>query len=204
MDTFLFNPFGRHGGDLMTRVLRFVTSNCHKVEEAQRIAEELGRSIEISQLQEVEKVEIQAESLTDVVEYAARKITEQGYDDFFLEDAGLFINRLNGFPGVFSHFVFKKLGNSGILTLMEDISDKRVTFKSVVALRTQGTLSIYQGMTKGRIAESERGERGFGFDPIFIPARKSRTFAEMNATLKNRYSHRGKSVRKMLESVRHE
>lgn len=179
-------------------LLRFVTSNLHKVKEAQKIANSLDREIKIIQEEEAEKIEIQAETLAEVVKYAANRLKEE-YNPLFLEDAGLFIKRLNGFPGVFSHFVFEKIGNRGILKLMNNIKNRQAEFKSVTALRTHNELKIFQGVTRGQISYTQRGKKGFGFDPIFKPKGTEETFGEMETRRKNSFSHRGKSVRKTLE-----
>lgn len=179
-------------------LLRFITSNHHKAKEAQKIANSLDREIKIIQEEKAEKIEVQAEKLAEVVKYAANQLEEE-YNSFFLEDAGLFINQLKGFPGVFSHFVFEKIGNKGILKLMDNIKNRRAEFRSVVALRVHHELKLFHGGTKGRISNTQRGEKGFGFDPIFIPKGEEETFGEMAATKKNRFSHRGKSIRKTLE-----
>ncbi len=181
--------------------LYFVTSNPHKVKEAKRIAQTLGVGVTITQLKEAKKIEIQSNSLPHVVRWAADHLKKQGYDNFFVEDAGLFISRLNGFPGVFSHYVFSTIGAAGILTLMESVQDRTATFKSVVALIRHGQETIYEGVTEGQISTKIRGSRGFGFDPIFSPTGETETFGEMDIERKNRYSHRGKSIRSMLTSV---
>lgn len=180
---------------------KFITSNSHKVKEAQKLANTLDVGINIIQCQKVKKIEIQAESLKKVIKYAANQIKIQEYTNFFLEDSGLFIQDLQGFPGVYSHFILEKLGNKGVLKLMENVKNRKAHFKSVVALCTNANIKIFQGTTRGRISQNMRGAQGFGFDPIFIPSHSTHTFGEMSREKKNQYSHRGKSMRKLINSL---
>ncbi|RLE72114.1 MAG: non-canonical purine NTP pyrophosphatase, RdgB/HAM1 family, partial [Thermoprotei archaeon] len=117
---------------------------------------------------------------------------------FFVEDAGLFVEALNGFPGPYSSYIYKTIGCEGILKLLEGVDNRKAYFLSVVALRAPGLGDVvFKGKVNGIIANEMRGEKGFGFDPIFIPDGCEKTFAEMNIEEKSRYSHRGKALRKM-------
>ncbi|RLF42286.1 MAG: non-canonical purine NTP pyrophosphatase, partial [Thermoplasmata archaeon] len=113
---------------------------------------------------------------------------------------------LSNFPGVYSAYVFKRIGCKGILKLMEDKKDRYAEFRSVIVYKEKGKRTkIFIGKCEGEIAFEEKGNRGFGFDPIFIPYGSSKTFGEMDVEEKNKYSHRGKSVEmlvKYLEKMR--
>lgn len=182
-------------------VLRFVTRNKHKLEEVRALVRSIAPEFDVEMLP-VEKVEIQAESLEEIARFAADWLLARGYRNFFLEDAGLFIEALGGFPGPFSSYVYKKLGCRGILKLMSGVTNRRAYFKSVVALEFGGRIYLFTGIVRGTIAYEERGSHGFGFDPIFIPEGEIRTFAEMSTEEKNRYSHRARAVRAMIEFLR--
>lgn len=171
------------------------------MEEAKKIAAEVKSKITIKQLKEVDKVEIQADSLRKVVKYALTTLKKQGFDNFFLEDAGLFINQLNGFPGVFSHYVYYKLWNNGILKLIQESKERKATFRSVVGLVREKEMQLFEGHVTGKITYKIRGARGFGFDPIFKPKQVEQTFGEMKRSQKNKYSHRKKSLVKMIKST---
>ncbi|MEM0029868.1 MAG: XTP/dITP diphosphatase [Candidatus Nitrosocaldus sp.] len=166
----------------------FVTSNNHKFREVKVILEEYGINIEHSQLN---IVEIQAMRVEDIASAKAKSAYEMLHRSVMVEDDALTIDTLNGFPGPYSSYVFKTIGNEGILRLMHNIKDRSASFISVIAYcssSSDGEPLIFVGKVDGRIAESIRGN-GWGYDPIFIPKGNSRTYAEMGDE-KNRVSHR--------------
>ncbi|WP_297464690.1 XTP/dITP diphosphatase [Thermococcus sp.] len=175
--------------------LAFVTSNPGKIEEARKYLEPLG--VEVYQLR-FPYPEIQADTLEEVAEYGAKWLAERVDSPFFLDDSGLFINALRGFPGVYSAYVYKTLGIDGILKLLEGVDDRSAYFKSVVAY-WDGELHLFTGRVGGRITTEPRGKGGFGFDPIFVPSGFDRTFAEMTTEEKNEISHRGKALKAFAE-----
>lgn len=148
--------------------------------------------------------EIQANSLEDVVLFGAEWL-RGGIDcDFLIDDSGLFIDSLGGFPGVYSSFVERTIGLSGILRLLQGHQDRKATFKTVLGLCIDGTVKTISGECRGHIATEARGSGGFGYDPIFVPEGESRTFAEMGTEEKNAISHRGVALiklRKFLQST---
>ncbi|ADP77706.1 dITPase [Methanothermus fervidus DSM 2088] len=173
----------------------FITSNLHKVSEARKIFEE--NNIEMEH-RNVKYYEIQG-SLEEVASHAAKKLAEKLNHPVIVEDAGLFIKALNGFPGPYSSYVQKTIGNKGILKLMENIEDRQAEFKSVVGYCEPGSKpKIFVGVVKGNISTEEIGDKGFAFDPIFYPEGYKKTFGELDPEEKNRISHRGKSFRKFV------
>ncbi|WP_010479481.1 XTP/dITP diphosphatase [Thermococcus zilligii] len=171
--------------------LAFITSNPGKVMEAREYLEPLG--IEVYQVK-IGYPEIQADTLEEVAEYGARWIAERFKEPFFLDDSGLFIEALNGFPGVYSAYVYRTIGIKGILKLMEGLNDRRAYFKSVIAY-WDGELHTFEGRVDGEITTEPLGSGGFGFDPIFRPEGFEKTFAEMTTEEKNRISHRGRALK---------
>lgn len=182
--------------------LHFLTGNRHKYLEILNIARQINFPIDIKMGGGKDKIEIQSDSLEKIVEFATRHAYEKGYDNFFIEDAGLFIEALKGFPGPYSHYVYATIGIQGILKLMRDITKRKAYFKSVIGLCLNGDIKIFVGITNGLITRAPRGSYGFGFDPIFIPEGYSKTFAEMSMEEKNRVSHRGKAAKKMFEYLK--
>ncbi len=172
--------------------LAFVTSNPGKVEEVRRYLAPLG--IDVYQLR-VEYPEIQADSLEEVAEYGVRWLAERIDGPFFLDDSGLFIPALKGFPGVYSAYVYRTLGIEGILRLLAGVDDRGAYFKSIIAY-WDGELHVFEGRVDGVITREPRGSGGFGFDPIFRPSGFDRTFAEMTTDEKNRISHRGRALQR--------
>jgi len=113
-----------------------------------------------------------------------------------VEDAGLFINTLNGFPGPYSSYVYRTLGIDGTIKLINDKDDKKAEFRSIVAFGDSSIIKTFQGVVRGMISIQPRGRSGFGFDPIFVPKGSEKTFAEMSLEDKNRYSHRAIALKK--------
>ncbi len=177
--------------------LVFVTSNKNKFEEAEKIAEKNGINLEHF---DTSYIEIQADNLEEVVKYSVKQVVKSKEKPCFLEDAGLFINSLNEFPGPYSAYVFKTIGNRGIIDLMNNLESRKAEFKSVIGYtEPNNKLKIFEGKVTGKISPEIRGSKGFGFDPIFIPDGEKRTFAEMPTETKNSYSHRGKAIEKLVK-----
>lgn len=177
----------------------FVTHNDGKFREAQEKFKSL--KVELQQYKDGYP-EIQADTLEEVALYGVEYLEKRISLPFFLEDAGLFIDVLNGFPGVYSAYVFKSIGCEGILKLLENVSRRTAFFKSVVAYKEPGREPIlFRGVCAGSIACEKRGFNGFGYDPIFVPEGSDLTFAEMDVSEKNSFSHRGKSLQKLLDYV---
>ena len=180
------------------KVAYFVTSNVHKFQEARRILSEY--KIATARLK-VEAVEIQDDSLENIAKFSALDAVKNCGLPVFVEDAGLFIDALDGFPGPYSKYVYNTVGLKGVLKLMKNVTNRDAHFKSVVAFATPEEEPIcFVGKVEGKISLQEQGTSGFGYDPIFIPHEdEGRTFAEMTTTEKNRYSHRGNALRKFGE-----
>jgi XTP/dITP diphosphohydrolase len=178
---------------VLSKLLYFATSNKHKFDEARDVLKNYG--IELRMInRKVE--EIQSENLKKIALHALKKALVCDKLPMIVEDAGLFINALNGFPGPYSSYVHKTLGIDGIIKLMRKKDDRDAEFRSVVAFGSSSVVKTYQGVVKGKIARKPRGKSGFGFDPIFIPKGSEKTFAEMSLEDKNRYSHRAIALRK--------
>lgn len=188
------------------REIIFITTNKHKVKEISDLVIAEAKSITIEHL-DYDYPELQLDELESVAEESANYIREKIAikKPFFLEDSGLFIHALNGFPGPFSAFVFDKIGNDGILKLMADKKGeaRNATFKTVVAFceSVKTAPILFTGVAEGKIAEEKRGEGGFGYDPIFEVVGAGKTFAEMSTTVKNELSHRSSALMKMLNHI---
>ena len=186
------------------RNLIFVTTNAHKVKEIMDLAESESSDITIEQL-DYDYPELQLDDIEAVARESANYVrTQAGMEEpFFLEDSGLIIPALSGFPGPFSAFVFKTIGNEGILKLMADKKgeERNATFKTVVAYceSPKSVPVLFVGTVEGRIAEEIRGSGGFGYDPIFEV--NGKTFGEMSTGDKNNVSHRSRAFKKFLDSI---
>jgi len=178
--------------------LHFATSNENKFREAKEILAK--NRIEVTHFP-FSHNEIRSDSIKEIAEEAVSAAYVQVKEPVFVEDAGLFINALNGFPGTYSAWVQKKIGCTGILKLIEEIEDRSAEFKSAVSFTDGKKTHTFEGVCKGSIADREYGSSGFGYDPIFIPQGNSQTFAQ-NIELKNKLSHRYTSLLKLSEYLR--
>ncbi|WP_291998845.1 XTP/dITP diphosphatase [Caldivirga sp.] len=169
-------------------ILRFVTRNQHKVKEASSILSQYGIGIIMENA--INKVEIQSDSLEEIVTYALRL---NCVNWLVVEDDGLFVDSLNGFPGPYSEYVYRTIGLRGLLRLLQGSVNRSAYFKSVVGLCINNEVKLFTGIVKGRLSEEPRGSGGFGYDPVFIPDGYDLTFSEMGEELKNKLSHRSRA-----------
>ena len=185
---------------LKGRVIFLATSNFHKFDEARRVLSEYGIA---SAMLRVKNVEIQSDSLQEIATASAIDAYNRCHLPVIVEDAGLFVNALKGFPGPYAAYVYKTISNPGLLKLMENVKDRTATFRSVIAYYDgKSALVCFEGEAAGRIAHDEiwgNLKTGFGFDPIFQPTGSKKTFAEMTIEEKNGFSHRANAIRKFAE-----
>ena len=184
------------------RTIYFITGNKGKLSEVKEKLKPFD--VEIIQ-KDLGYPEIQADSLENVVRYGVEHLKKSFFHPFIIEDAGLFIDALDGFPGVYSKYVFYTIGLKGILKLLEGKTERSAVFRSVYAYSTPETRPLFfVGECYGKITSKERGSGGFGYDPIFIPDGESKTFAEMTTEEKNRYSHRGRALDKLIDFLKND
>ncbi|MCW3994461.1 MAG: XTP/dITP diphosphatase [Candidatus Bathyarchaeota archaeon] len=186
---------------LKGKVIFFATDNIHKFDEARKVLVEY--KIAVGMLR-AKALEIQSDDLEEIAKTSVLDAFKRCNLPLIVEDAGLFIDALNGFPGPYAAYVYRTIGNKGLLKLMENIENRKATFHSVIAYYSAELKSpiYFKGEVAGEIAKEERRgkrESGFGFDPIFKPAESNETFAEMTIMKKNKYSHRAQALRKFAE-----
>jgi XTP/dITP diphosphohydrolase len=182
--------------------LYFASSNENKFLEIQNILETDMEKIKTEiYFSKVALKEIQSESIVEVAEDKAKKAFESIGKPVIVEDDGLFIEDLNGFPGVYSSFVFKTIGNKGILTLLGNNGMRRAHFMSIFSFSDGKTIETFFGETTGHIT-TEIYTAGWGFDPIFKPENENITYGELNTLKKNKISHRSKAFRQFLRWYR--
>jgi XTP/dITP diphosphohydrolase len=182
----------------VTRTITFATGNEGKLAEAREQLEPLGYDID---QYAGGYPEIQADTLQAVAEHAMHDLAEVLDPPFVLEDAGLFVDALDGFPGVYSSYVFGTLGNGGLLTLLADVENRSARFRSVVGYHNGETTHTFEGVVEGTITREQRGDHGFGFDPIFQPQDHKRTFAEMTSDEKTQVSHRSRALDELVDHL---
>ncbi|MHA1754874.1 MAG: XTP/dITP diphosphatase [Candidatus Odinarchaeia archaeon] len=181
------------------KVIYFATGNKHKVIEAAKILSEYD--IKVNHLP-VEKIEIQSNDLCKIATFSASEILKKYNKPIFVEDTGLFIEALNGFPGPYSSYVFKTIGNEGIIKLLKGIKNRRGIFKTAIAYYYDGELNCVISEVPGEISDNIRGD-GWGYDPIFIPLEgDGKTYAQMGLNEKNKLSHRYKALKLLAEQLK--
>lgn len=174
----------------------FITGNPGKFSEAKKILKHFGVNI-VQSDSAVE--EIRSDSIEEIASASARAAYAEIGKPLFVEDSGLFIRCLNGFPGAYSAWVFRKVGNEGILALAKGMDAE---FRSCIAYADGKEIKLFTGSVKGRIAGEIRGSGGFGYDPIFMPEKTpginhsgEKTFAEA-PEMKDALSHRRRALEK--------
>jgi XTP/dITP diphosphohydrolase len=186
---------------LKGRVVFLATNNVNKFNEARTIL--TGCDIAVGMLR-VKAAEIQSADLKEIAQTSAQDAFKRCHLPVIVEDAGLFIEALRGFPGPYAAYAYKTIGNKGLLKLMEKVENRKAVFQSAIAYCDSEAKVplVFEGEAVGKITNEERrgnGKSGFGFDPIFQPAGSEKTFAEMTLEEKNGFSHRANAVRKFAE-----
>jgi XTP/dITP diphosphohydrolase len=180
----------------------FATGNPHKVREVEAL---LDGGIKLVSLKDIGCEEDIPETQPTIEGNALQKmryVVENYGVDCFAEDTGLEIEALNGEPGVFSARYAGENKDSEanmnlVLQKLDGISNRKAQFKTVVALRVYEQEFLFEGILKGTIATEKKGEKGFGYDPIFVPEGQEKSFAQMTSTEKNAISHRGIAINKL-------
>lgn len=167
-----------------------MTSNAGKARELAAALRPVGHTVA---QRELEYPEVQAATLGAVVEFGLEWLAQRyAGEALLIDDAGLFVDALGGFPGVYSRYAYDTIGPAGVLALLGNGAERSAEFRCVLGLvLPDGERQLFRGSCRGRIARAPRGDGGFGYDPVFIPDGDDRTFAEMPLAEKNTVSHRG-------------
>lgn len=184
--------------------LVFATNNAHKLSEVRGVE---GLNFEILSLKDIGfegEIPEDYDTLRENAMQKARYIHDRFGMDCFADDTGLEIDALNGRPGVKSARYAGPQCNSedNIRKVLEELKGKIIRkgrFRTVIALILDGEEFYFDGVVQGEILSEKRGESGFGYDPVFLPACYTHTFAQMDASLKNKISHRAKASGKLIE-----
>ena len=191
---------------LCSMKLVFATNNAHKLDEVRRI---LPQEVEVLSLEQVgflhdidetgttlaENSRIKAEAVAKFL-VESGKWKKEGLDGVFADDTGLEIEALGGKPGVYTaRWAGEPAANRRkALQELADKPNRAAQFRTVVTLIDRTGTRQVDGIVRGRIATEERGDGGFGYDPVFIPEGYDRTFAELPAEIKNTISHRARAM----------
>jgi XTP/dITP diphosphohydrolase len=177
--------------------LTFVSTNEGKFREVRSILADYGVRVHWKRQP---LPEVQASRLESVVE-AKLGAAERLGRRVLVEDSGLFIPSLGGFPGVYSAYVLNTIGLEGLLRLVRG-RERHATFLTVAGLSVGRRRWLRRGECVGRIADRPQGGHGFGYDPIFIADGETRTFGQLAPSEKNRWSHRARAIHRVGRLLR--
>lgn len=183
---------------LKLRKILFASSNEGKFREIFLHLKNFDIEIEFLRFK---STEIQSEILEDVALEKSRRAYEKIGQPLIVEDTGLFINSLNGFPGPYSSYVFQTIGNNGILDLLSKKTNRFALFRTVIAYNDGTDNVTFTGETKGSISDHIT-EGGWGYDPIFTPKGSSLTYGQQGITNKINISHRTHALNHFAEWYR--
>lgn len=188
--------------------LVFATNNAHKFSEIRDI---LAHDFNLLSLEDIgchEDIPETADTLEGNALLKARFVYEHYGLDCFADDTGLEVEALNGRPGVHTaRYAFPDRNDpaANTLKLLEELKGKEnrhARFRTAIAYIRQGEEKVFEGVVNGEIATEERGDKGFGYDPVFIPEDMGLTFAELGTDVKNRISHRARAVKALCNYLR--
>ena len=171
------------------QAITFASANRNKFREVLQILTAHNISVDFA---ETDLVEIQSDSHEEIVTEKAKKAFLQVGRQVIVEDDGLFIKAMKGFPGQYSSYAFKTIGNRGIMKLLAESADRSALFRCLIAFYDGKCLFISEGRVDGKISDRIT-KGGWGYDPIFVPTGTSLTFAQLKEK-KNDYSHRKKAL----------
>lgn len=186
----------------MTEII-FATNNAHKLSEAQALLGENFHLLTPRDCGITEDIPETAATLDGNASQKSHYLYERVGKNCFADDTGLEVEALGGEPGVRSARYATDghdfaANNRLLLKNMEGKENRKARFRTVISLILDGEEHLFEGIVEGRIAKSEAGCGGFGYDPLFIPDGYDCTFAEMSAEEKNAISHRGRAVQKLV------
>jgi XTP/dITP diphosphohydrolase len=191
----------------MKVTLCFATNNQHKIAEISRM---LGDDFEIQSLRDIGCMEELPENQSTLEGNSLEK-ARFVYDQFkipcFADDTGLEVDALKGGPGVKSarYAGIQKNSSDNINLLLKNLkgeNNRTARFRTVITLVTSYETRQFEGSIEGRIIRERKGDQGFGYDPVFVPNGYEKTFAELNMDEKNRISHRGLAIAKLVEHLK--
>ncbi len=182
----------------------FVSNNEHKIKE---VREKIGSDISIASLSDIGfsgDIPETASSLEGNAEQKADYIYQRYHCDCFADDTGLEIDALDGKPGVYSARYAGDDANSmrniqKVLNELQGEKNRKARFRTVICLIQKGEKYFFEGIAEGEIINELKGNKGFGYDPVFVPNAYEKTFAELSSETKNAISHRGKAVKKLVD-----
>ena len=187
--------------------LVFATNNQNKLKEVQEM---LMNSIEILSLKDIkcfDEIEETETTLEGNAKLKADYITKNFGYNCFADDTGLEVESLEGKPGVYSARYAGKPRSSEnnmqkLLSELNEVDNRKAQFRTAICLNIDDQQFLFEGICRGKILTEKQGEKGFGYDPIFQPDGYNVSFAEMSSTAKNKISHRGLAIKRLVEFLK--
>jgi XTP/dITP diphosphohydrolase len=184
--------------------LVFATNNLNKLKEVQEM---LPNSIQLLSLKDIDcfdEIDETETTLEGNAQLKADYITQKFGFNCFADDTGLEVESLDGKPGVYSARFAGEPSNSEnnmqkLILDLETKTNRKAQFRTAVSLNINDKKFLFEGICKGEILTKKQGEKGFGYDPIFKPEGLEQSFAEMTSVEKNKISHRGIAIQKLVE-----
>jgi XTP/dITP diphosphohydrolase len=189
------------------RELVFATNNPHKLSEVQHLLGDKFHLLSLSDINFYEEIPEDFDTLEKNASQKAWYIYERFNSSCFADDTGLEVDALGGNPGVYSarYAGEEKNPEANIKKLLMELKDsenRKARFRTVVSLIIEGQEYKFEGIVNGHIIEDERGVKGFGYDPVFMPDGFNQTFAEMDLAIKNTISHRARAISALVQFLK--
>ncbi|REL33091.1 RdgB/HAM1 family non-canonical purine NTP pyrophosphatase [Rhodohalobacter sp. SW132] len=194
---------------MQPNVIFLASGNPHKIDELQQILRPMGiklkSTLDYPDAEEVE--EDQPDLDGNALKKARFWFTKTGLPSL-ADDTGLEVKALNGAPGVRSaRYAGEKAtyeqNVDKLLRELEGSHNRSSQFRTVIAyIDAVGNENLFEGICRGEIITERKGEKGFGYDPVFVPKGYDQTFAEISSEEKNRISHRGKAIQKFIQLLK--
>ena len=189
--------------------LIFATSNSNKLKEIKNLLPKEICINDLNSLNFFEEIPENENSIEKNAEFKANFIHSKYNINVFADDTGLEVGVLNGEPGVYSARYAGEDCNSNknmekLLKKLINKENRKARFKTVIALVLNNKLHHFEGIVNGTIAHSKKGDKGFGYDPIFVPEGYKKSFAELSLNEKNEISHRSIAVKKLINFIKNQ
>tara|TARA_R110002049_G_scaffold274753_6_gene452758 strand:- start:455 stop:1033 length:579 start_codon:yes stop_codon:yes gene_type:complete len=185
----------------------FATHNTNKFNEVKKLLPSNFTLLSLADINCLEDIPETADTIEGNAIQKADFVTKKYDFACFSDDTGLLVNALNGEPGIYSARYAGEQKNAAdnmdkLLSNLSGSVDRSAQFKTAIALNIDGEQHIFKGIVEGEITTDKRGEKGFGYDPIFIPKGYQQTFAELPIDIKNKIGHRGKAVQQLVQYLK--
>ncbi|MFD2586886.1 non-canonical purine NTP diphosphatase [Croceitalea marina] len=183
--------------------LVFATHNQNKFGEVLKLMPKHIKLLSLDMIDCCDEIEEIGKTLEENAKIKADFVSRNYGYNCFSDDTGLLVDALNGEPGVYTarYGGLAKDANANMDKLLSNLKDnknRKAHFKTAIALNLDSNSYIFEGIVEGTIAKDKRGEKGFGYDPVFVPDGYQKTFAELPLAIKNEISHRGRAIQKLI------